>query len=88
MPLVLYCWKADDTWFLENITNPGKPCYVTAEAKPGEAGPPRAPVQQLDDPDRLPAGVEHYDLPGGLAGEVRATRRWARAGLVAGRVWP
>jgi hypothetical protein len=80
VPLVLYCWKDDDTWYLENITNPGQPYHVTAEAEPGEAGPPRALFQKLDDPDRLPAGVVHYDLPGGLAGEVRTTDglTWAK----------
>lgn len=80
VPLVLYCWKEDSTWYLENITNPGKPYHVTAEAEPGEAGPPRALFQKLDDPDRLPAGVVHYDLPGGLAGEVRTTDglTWAK----------
>ncbi len=80
VPLVLYCWKEGSTWYLKNITNPGKPYHVTAEAKPGEAGPPLALFQELDDPDRLPAGVVHYDLPGGPAGEVRTTDglTWAK----------
>jgi hypothetical protein len=94
VPLVLYCWKEDDTWYLKNITNPGKPYHVSADAEPGQAGPPRALFQELDDPDRLPAGVVHYDLPGGLAGEVRTTDglTWAKffayLGLGPGLAWP
>ena len=73
IPLALYYWKEDDTWVLRNITNPAKAYHVKVDAAPGETAPPRALLQKLDDPDRLPAGRIHYDVPGHHGGEVRTT---------------
>lgn len=73
IPLMLYYWREGDTWYLKNITNPNKVYHVSVGAKQGETGPPRELLQKLDDPDRLPAGLIHYHLPGQLAGEVRTT---------------
>lgn len=81
VPLALYYWRDGNTWYLKNITNPNRTYEVSATAKPGDTGPPRALLQELNDPDRLPAGLIFYDIPGQIAGQVRTTDglTWAKA---------
>jgi len=73
VPLSLYYWKTGNKWYLRNLSNPDKTYHVSTEAKPDEGASLRELVGKLDDPDRLPAGRIHYDIPGKASGEVRTT---------------
>ena len=72
-PLNLYYYRDGDTWYLKNLTNPDHPHHYTVPAAAGEAAPPASLFLELDDPDRLPAGVVHYDIPGVYASQVKIT---------------
>jgi hypothetical protein len=71
VPLSLYYWKAGSTWHLRNVSNPDHVYTVTADAGQDEAASLRKLLGELDDPDRLPAGLIHYEVPGKTAGEVK-----------------
>jgi len=78
IPLSLYYYRDGDTWYLKNLTNPDKPHHYKADAAPGQTVPPPTLFTQLDDTDRLPEGIVHYEIPGQYASEVtvRAHLTW------------
>lgn len=80
IPLSLYYWQEGSTWYLKNITNPNKSYHVSAGGQSGDTAPPWELFKKLDDPDRLPAGLIHIDVPGGVKGEIRTTDglTWAK----------
>jgi len=73
IPLNLYYYRDGGTWYLKNLTNPEKPHHYKVDAKDGETVPPPALFRELNDSDRLPAGVVHYDIPGSYASQVVVT---------------
>ncbi len=70
VPLNLYYYRDDDTWYLKNLTNPNKTWHKKIAAVAGQTTPPQALFDKLNDSDRLPEGVIHYEIPGGYASEV------------------
>lgn len=70
VPLNLYYYRDGDTWYLKNLTNPNKAYHYKAAAQEGQSKPPQSLFDQLNDSDRLPEGIVHYEIPGGYAGEV------------------
>ena len=81
IPLSLYYWKAGSTWYLRNLSNPDHVYTVTTDAGPDEAASLQKLLSKLDDPDRLPTGLIHYEIPGKTAGEVntRDGMTWKKA---------
>ena len=71
VPLNLYTWQEGSTWHLKNLTNPGDAPDYTLTTTAGENMPPQALFEKLSDPDHLPAGVVHYDIPGKGGGQVQ-----------------
>ncbi|HEY4244821.1 MAG TPA: DUF4157 domain-containing protein [Kofleriaceae bacterium] len=81
VPLSLYYWKEGTTWHLRNISNPEHVYSVTADAGANDAESLQELMAKLDDPDRLPKGLIHYEIPGKTAGEVETTdgMTWKKA---------
>jgi hypothetical protein len=82
IPLNLYYYRDGDTWYLKNLTNPDKPYHYKADVGTGENVPPASLFYELDDPDRLPAGIVHYEIPGAYAGEIKVTPRLTWRGFL------
>jgi hypothetical protein len=81
-PLNLYYYRDGDKWYLKNLTNPEKAHHYSVAAKDGETVPPASLFAELDDPDRLPGGVVHYEIPGAYASQVTVTPRLTWRGFL------
>ena len=76
IPLMLLAWQADGKWWLQDSTNPGRePFLDRVDAHPGDTHPPAEIFQQLDYARHFPKGIIHYQIPGGLGGQVITTER-------------
>ncbi|HEU4546614.1 MAG TPA: ParB/Srx family N-terminal domain-containing protein, partial [Microlunatus sp.] len=75
VPLNLYYYQDGGSWYLKNLSNPNRPHHYSVDVTEGETVPPASLFAELDDPDRLPAGVVHYDIPGVKGGQVTVTPR-------------
>jgi hypothetical protein len=73
IPLALYAYKEDNTWYLRNLTNPDKAYHVKAESAGSSDAPPLSLFAELNDPDHFPVGVIHFEIPGRYGGQVRTT---------------
>lgn len=75
IPLNLYYYRDGSTWYLKNLTNPEKPHHYTVDAEDGQTAPPPSLFRELNDSDRMPEGVVHYEIPGQYASEVRVVSK-------------
>ena len=73
IPLLLYYWQEGNTWHLKDITNPDRPFHYTTDSNANQQEPPKALLEQLDNPDHFPVGLIHYDIPNSHQGEIRTT---------------
>ncbi|HEY4244819.1 MAG TPA: DUF4157 domain-containing protein [Kofleriaceae bacterium] len=71
VPLSLYYWKEGSTWHLRNVSNPEHVYSVTKHAGADDAASLQELMGELSDPDRMPAGLIHYEIPGKTSGEVK-----------------
>ncbi|HET9646864.1 MAG TPA: ParB/Srx family N-terminal domain-containing protein [Microlunatus sp.] len=75
IPLNLYYYRDGSTWYLKDLTNPQKPHHYKADVEDGQTTPPPSLFRELNDSDRMPEGVVHYEIPGHYASEVRVVSR-------------
>ncbi|MEV5967204.1 DUF4157 domain-containing protein [Kribbella sp. NPDC051952] len=75
LPLRLYYWQKDSTWYLQDLTHPTNEDsigIVEAPVAAGQTEPPKELFDKLNDEKRYPKGWIQYVLPGpaGRAGVV------------------
>ncbi len=70
IPLALYYWGTEDTWYIEDLTSPGRRYHHTVDRLEGETVPGGRLVREMNDSYHYPKGIIQYSIPDGVSGAV------------------